>query len=356
MKQSKKIAVVCNYELHSNRIGGMDRFFIAYDEVCKKMGYHITWFFAGGEMFDFYNKLHLHICSGNLEADFLKFQKRQKYNIVITHFLELCTPFFKSIKSIGDPKIIAVDHNPRPLGGSPLKKRLKNKVKGRLYSRYIDQFIGVSQYTVDSILNDYGGFLKKKTLVVYNGIATDVYLKRENKNIGKFIVASHLRPSKGIQDLIRAVSQIPCSLRENLLIDIYGEGAMKEELIQLVKKFELENHISFKGSVSNLYELYKDYSYMLQPTYMECFSLSILESLAANVPVITTPVGGNEEIIQNRVNGYIFPAKDIKALAHILTEILVNKSGIESNVSCKIEKDFTLQRMVNNHVKLLECI
>ena len=32
---------------------------------------------------------------------------------------------------------------------------------------------------------------------------------------------------------------------------------------------------------------------------MECFSLSILESLAANIPVITTPVGGNLEVVTN---------------------------------------------------------
>ena len=52
---------------------------------------------------------------------------------------------------------------------------------------------------------------------------------------------------------------------------------------------------------------------MLQPTHMECFSLSILESFAANVPVITTNVGGNKEVIDEGENGYIFKAKILMA-------------------------------------------
>jgi glycosyltransferase involved in cell wall biosynthesis len=52
------------------------------------------------------------------------------------------------------------------------------------------------------------------------------------------------------------------------------------------------------GSTANLSELYCRYDYMF-PSHMECFSLSILESLSANVPVITTNVGGNEEVIIN---------------------------------------------------------
>ncbi|MCF4102130.1 glycosyltransferase family 4 protein [Gillisia sp. M10.2A] len=356
MKQNKNIAVICNYELHANRIGGMDRFFVAYDEICKKAGFTIVWFFSGGKKYDFYRALNLHIASGDLENYFIEFQKEYKFDVVITHFMELCTSFYKQIKTHGNPQLIAVDHNPRPIEGFTLKKQLKNKIKGFLYSRYVNQFIGVSQYTAESIITDFGHHLKRKTRVIYNGVETNVYLKRIAENSAKFIVASHLRPSKGIQDLIKAVAEIPPALRHDLQIDIYGEGPMKQELTQLVKCYKLEKNIIFKGSVSNLYELYKHYSYLLHPTYMECFSLSILESLASNVPVVTTPVGGNEEIIEDEVNGYIFPTKDIRALTQILSEILSKKRDIKKNVSLKIEKDFTLQIMVENHFKILECI
>jgi L-malate glycosyltransferase len=356
MKVNKNIAVLCKYDLNPFRIGGMDRFFVAYNKKCENAGLEVTWFFSGGEKFDFYNDLNLKISSGNLELDFLDYHKKMRFNLVITHFLELCTPFYKKIKSIGDTLVIAVDHNPRPIEGFSFEKRLKNRLKGLMYSKYIDQFIGVSQYTKDCILSDFGIHLKQKTRVVYNGIDTDIYIKRTEKNFGKFIVASHLRHSKGIHDLILAVSNLNTNVKESISIDIFGDGPLKGNLMEMVKENGLEKIIHFKGSSAKLPTLYQNYSYLLQPTYMECFSLSILESLASNVPVITTPVGGNEEIINNRVNGYIFPAKNTVVLSELLTDILSEEYGIKKDVSEKIEKEFTLQKMVENHFKVLECI
>ena len=355
MKLNKNIAVICNYSLNPNRIGGMDRFFVSYDEECKKLGYEISWFFAGGRKYDFYDNLEAHICSKDLYSEFLDIHRTNKYNIVITHFVELCTPFFKTIKTTNNPFIISVDHNPRPIEGFPIKKRVKNKLKGILYSKYIDLFIGVSQYTTNCILNDFGKHLQTKTKVVYNGIATDVYLKREAENFGKFIVASHLRTSKGIQDLIKAVSLVSSEAKNKILIDIYGEGPIEKELKDMVESLELDTVFTFKGSTPQLPNLYKNYSFLLQPTYMECFSLSILESLASNVPVVTTPVGGNEEVVINGVNGFIFPAKDIDKLSALLEEILNRSKKIQKNTFSEIEENFNLSRMVNEHIRLLPC-
>ncbi len=355
MKSDKTIAIICNYQLNPNRIGGMDRFFVAYDKSCKELGYKLTWFFSGGEKYLFYKGLDLHICEKELKSEFLEFHKMNIYTIVISHFIELCTPFFKTIKSIDSPFTIAVDHNPRPLGGVPFKKRIKNKIKGNLYSKYIDLFIGVSQYTSNCILSDFGKHLSPKTKVVYNGIETEVYLKREAGNFGKFVVASHLRTSKGIQDLIAAVSLLSSEAKNQTKIDVFGEGPMENELKALVRSLELENIFNFKGSSSDLPKLFKNYSFLLQPTYMECFSLSILESLASNVPVITTPVGGNEEVVINGVNGFIYPAKDVVKLSGLLEEILNRSREIEKNTFSEIEENFNLSRMVNEHIALLSC-
>ena len=86
---------------------------------------------------------------------------------------------------------------------------------------------------------------------------------------------------------------------------------------------------------------------------MECFSLSILESLAANVPVITTNVGGNEEAIINNVNGYIFKAKDVSALTTILAEIYLGIKKMDLNTRIDVEKRFSLAKMVKEHIGLL---
>jgi len=356
MTNPKKIAVVCNYALNPNRIGGMDRFYVAYDQKAKALGFEIDWYFLNYEPFDFYAGLTTFSANNkNVESFFLErvHQEHLKYDVLVTHFLALCTSFFKKVKETGIQKTIVVDHNPRPLEGFPLSKILKNKIKGVLYSKYIDQFIGVSEYTRKHILKDYGFFLDHKTNVIYNGIDTSVFVKRVNENINQFVVSSHLRPSKGIQDLIQAVAVLEENIKRQIHIDVYGEGPFAAELLEMTKANHLEGIIHFKGGSSHLNELLSHYCYLLQPTYMECFSLSILESLAANVPVITTPVGGNLEIIKNNTNGFIFEPKDHLALAAILKNIVLGNLKIENDVSLQIEKDFNLEKMVNEHIQLL---
>ncbi len=357
----KHIAIICEYILFPNRIGGMDRFFKAFDSELKKQGYIVTWFFKNVEPFDFYENLDIKSANNkNIEHYFLSYCTENKltFQIVITHFLQPISPFFKAVKQLMNPYIINVDHNPRPLDGFPLKKRIKNKVKGWLYGNYVDKLVGVSYYTKNCIINDFGITIKKKTTVVHNGIDISDYKKQQLNRLQmplKFIVVSHLRKSKGIQDLLEAIHSIDRAYYKYFEIDIFGDGEYKQHLISLQKKYNLEQIVHFKGNSPNLNKIFYQYHYLLQPTYMECFSLSILESLASNVPVITTTVGGNPEIIKNGINGYLFEPKDIIGLKTIIFDLITTKNTITDSVNLEIEKNYTLDIMVNNHLKLLEC-
>lgn len=356
MSLGKKIAVICNYKLLPERIGGMDYFFWAFDEACKKNNIEVHWFFPNVSSHGNYSQLKMFAPDTNTSLEAFALTKiDNSFTYVFTHFVELCTSFFCKLKKQTNAKIIAVDHNPRPLNGYPLNKRIKKRLKGWLYSKCIDQFIGVSQYTVNEILKDFGNALNDKTAVIYNGVVIEniqVQTKRK-ANHPRFLVASHLRESKGVQDLIGAVNLLSIEIKSELRIDVYGEGPYEKVLKDKVNELHLENIFNFKGSVSNLNEIYCQYDYMLQPTHMECFSLSILESLAANVPVITTPVGGNEEAITHKKNGYIFKTKDVIELKEVIEAVFLGKKQIKINTRTLIETSFSIDTMVNNYLKLI---
>lgn len=355
----KQIAVICNYKLLEDRVGGMDYFYWAFDKKCKDQNIEVHWFFPNTANHGAYHTFNI-IASKNetLEKCFLEFITTQKvyYSNVITHFIELCTPFYAQVKKFHKTNVIAVDHNPRPFVGYPLKKRLNKKIKGFLYSKYIDLFLGVSDYTSNAILKDFGGRLKSKTHTVYNGVLIDDIIPKVTTRLKlnpKFLVVSHLRYSKGIQDLIQAVSLLSVNLQSKIKIDVFGDGPYKNELMYLVKKQNLESAIIFRGSQSNLNQLYRNYDYLIQPTHMECFSLSILESLAANIPVVTTPVGGNLEIIANSYNGFIFETKNSKELSRLLTDLIIGEKEIKGNTRTLIENNFSIELMVKNHIKFI---
>ena len=358
MTENKKIAVLCNYELLPERVGGMDYFFWAFDKKCAANNIQVDWFFPNQSDHGEYVTLTI-FESGyqSVENHFLSFctTNATAYTHIITHFVELCTPFFYKIKQFSGAKIIAVDHNPRPLSGYPLKKRIEKRIKGVLFSRYIAVFVGVSDYTVKEIIHDFGSHLKKKTLTIYNGVVLENILQRMNRNTLHpiFLTASHLRESKGIQDLIAAVALLPTSIQKEIKIDLYGDGPYKSILVEKMKYYDVTHCFAFMSSISNLKALFSEYDYMLQPTHMECFSLSILESLAANVPVITTNVGGNEEVIVSGENGFIYKAKDVMALKNILEAVYLGHKRIETNTRTLIENRFSLARMVEYHLALV---
>lgn len=355
----KSIAVLCNYRLDPNRIGGMDYFFWEFDEEVKKLGYKIDWFFPNLEIHGGYKKLTIHASgSFSIENSFLGVvqKNRKQYDFIFCHFLELCTSFYKKLKKLLPyAQVIVIDHNPRPLNGYPFKKKIQKKIKGFLYGKYIDKFIAVSNYTLSEILKDFGTHLNSKIQVIYNGILTDnIQVKHErNHQNPKFLTACHLRYSKGIQDLIEAVNLLSNAIKKKLVIDIYGDGDYKEELKKLIQQLDLETNFIFKGNSPNLGTVFYQYDYLIQPTHMECFSLGILESLAANIPVITTPVGGNLEVIKENMNGFVFKTGDCLALKNIIENIVLGKLIIKQNTSLLIQKEFTMAKMVENYLQLI---
>ncbi|MHB1105143.1 MAG: glycosyltransferase family 4 protein [Lutibacter sp.] len=358
MTKPTKIAVLCNYELLPERVGGMDTFFWEFDKKCKEANIEVDWFFPNGATHGDYQLLTIkYNSSKSIESFFLESlaQPETNYTHIITHFLELCTPFFKQVKQLSKARVIAVDHNPRPLEGYPVAKRIKKRIKGLLFSCYIDLFVGVSAYTVKELLKDFGKHIQPKTQVIYNGIDIQEIATRTDRSKEKptFLTASHLRQSKGIQDLIQALALLPEAIKKELKIDIFGDGPYKMELQTLVQALKLEHCFNFKGSTAQLKSIYVNYDYMLQPTHMECFSLSILESLAANVPVITTNVGGNEEAITNNENGFIFEANNIQQLTNLLQEVYLGNKKITANTRKLIEDRFTINKMVSEYMQIV---
>ena len=357
------ILVVCDYKIYAERIGGMDRFFKLFDKKVKERNHKITWIFSDVNSFGFYNKMEVMSAKSQGVISFAdKYLAKHKgeFDLLITHFVTQYAPIFKTFKvNYQIPKIICVDHNPRPIKGFSLKKRIKKKLSGILYFKYIDKIIGVSQYTSNHSIKDFGAHTAKKTQTIYNGIDISIFKRKKelhiNNRIINFVVVSHLRESKGIQDLLKALKKLTAIEKNKLTVSIFGSGPYQAILKKMCSDYNLNKIVSFKGSSPEIHlNLYR-FDYMLQPTYMECFSLSILESLLSNVPVITTRVGGNAEVVVDKINGWLFDAKDVNTLTSILKNIISGKYKIENNIYTNIEENYSLELMVTNHLKLLEC-
>ena len=360
MGVNKKIAILCNYELLPERVGGMDYFFWQFDATCKQNNVEVNWFFPNRSEHGEYGNLTIFDSNNqSVESFFLDFcfQNNPSYTHVITHFVELCTPFFYKIKRFSNAKIIAVDHNPRPISGYSVKKKIEKRLKGILFSRYIDLFVGVSIYSKNEVIKEFGKQIKKKSIVIFNGLKIEKFKKKTNFDFtNKFIVASHLRKDKGIQDLIFAVNNLEEQYKKNLIIDVYGNGYYEEVLKFMVTNFSLSNIFNFKGSVSNLNEIYCDYDFLVHPSHGETYCFSVIESLVSGLPVITTKNQGNVlGLIEENRNGFLFEVGKNDELTLILKKIILQEYYVTdfSTNNEKIE-DLSLENMVENHFKTIQ--
>ena len=358
---NKKIAVICNYVLQPDRVGGMDHFYVAFDKVAKENGVEVDWFFPKVTMFPFYENLTLYNNEEiTIEDQFLSHLKlhQTKYDVVFTHFIQLCTSFYKQVKKLlPQSKLIAVDHNPRPVQGFSLKKQLKNKIKGIFYARYIDTFVAVSPYSETYLKKDFGTFISPKIHIIYNGIETNKYqfnIKKEEVN--KFIIACHLRKEKGIQDIISAVALLSEDKRQAMHIDVYGEGPYESVLKEQVLDKRLTQQFHFKGSVKHLHELYKEYNYLIHASHGETFCYTVVESLIGHTPVITTNEAGNVlNLVKENINGYLFNIGDINRLKNILSQLINNDINQPEFLEYRsqLSDTFSLEKMVDNYNKLV---
>ena len=356
---TKKIAVLCNYTLLPKRVGGMDYFFWMFDQQCKDNNVEIEWFFPNSASHGEYKNLTILASnSENVELFFTDYliRNKPKYDVVFTHFVEVCAPIFKTIKQKSNAKIIVVDHNPRPIEGYSFKKKVVKRIKGLLFSRYIDVFIGVSEYSKNQLIEEFGSQISKKSTVIFNGLSVEKFIKRSTHSFnGKFLVASHLRKDKGIQDLVVAVANLVKKQPYDFVIDVYGSGYYEDFLKTMVVEHKVEHYFNFMGNVTHLHELYQHYDYLIHPSHGETFCYSVVEALFCNLPVITTKNEGNVlRLIHDAKNGFLFDVQNVLQLECILKNILSNQIQLNNSLfsNPKLE-DLTLENMVAHYYQLI---
>ncbi len=183
--------------------------------------------------------------------------------------------------------------------------------------------------------------------LIPNAIDTAAFdFRREIKNteIVHLLFVGAVGKLKGEQDLLDALAV----LRERKLplkVSILGYGA--ENLRDRCHELKITPMIEFLGAVSLAARLdfYRKADIFVLPTYAEALPMSVIEAMAAGLPVISTRVGGIPELIDDQVEGLLFKAGDVETLAaHIANlaadENLRKKLGASGRRKAQSELDF----------------
>ncbi len=173
----------------------------------------------------------------------------------------------------------------------------------------------------------------RNVLVAMNGIHPNTIKQKTNLSIPleyfRIVCVSRLVIRHKGQDLIvEAVNKLRVQgrLPENIRIDFIGEGESWQTLHDLISEYQLQDIIQLCGARNReyVYEHLADYDLFIQPSRFEGFGLTVVEAMAAKLPVLVSRNEGPYEIIDNDHYGYSFEKENIDDLANKMLYIIDN--------------------------------
>ncbi|MDQ6724468.1 MAG: glycosyltransferase family 4 protein [Thermoproteota archaeon] len=148
-------------------------------------------------------------------------------------------------------------------------------------------------------LQEYFSFLKVKKYMAY-ALHTFVDVKifnadnllpaEKHDNIFKLVTVGALRKQKNHIYLLEAFKLLD---NTKFQLDIYGEGPLHKKLQQLIDKNRLNIHL--KGEVKNIEKIISQYDLFVMSSTFEGFSLSVLEAMAMQIPLLISDITSFKE-------------------------------------------------------------
>jgi glycosyltransferase involved in cell wall biosynthesis len=219
------------------------------------------------------------------------------------------------------PAVLLTEHGRQ----HPDPPRRSHFVANRLLLGRHDRLLAVGQ-RVRQALIDKEGFPSHRVEVIYNGIDTVAFADaercrgtvREELGIGEgeFVIlqVARLHALKDHATAIRAIGRVVNRLRDVRLI-LAGEGPQASEIGCLIDRLGLRAHVQLLGHCSEVKRVLAAADLALLSSVSEGIPLSLIEGMAAGLPVLATRVGGIPEVVEEGRTGMLVSAGDDEAMA-----------------------------------------
>jgi len=208
-------------------------------------------------------------------------------------------------------------------------------IQERLLDRWRHAVVAVSE----RVRRDYcetAGIDPGKVTVLYNGVDPkrfDAPPRDPERTLGPLgvpkgdrvvICVARLVPQKSHETLLAAASKV-LSRAPHTSFLLVGEGPRLDELREEAGRLGIASKVIFAGKRDDVPRLLRSSDVSALVSTREGFSIFILESLAAGLPVVATDVGGNSEAIEEGHSGFLLPPGDVEGIAQRLTRLMTDE-------------------------------
>lgn len=288
--------------------------------------------------------------------------RRDRIQIVHAHQY---TPFFYSalarLTTTDNFRIVFTEHGRHFPDVVSSKRRWANRI---LLGRQADEINACSQFSCRA-LADLDGFRRREPKVIRNGVE----VRRYSRTVGRLQACERLgldpdrryisaiarfHPVKDHETLVRGFAALANQRKDTDLL-LAGDGPLREQIEALSRELGCRPRVHFLGVVDDVRLVLEVSELFCLTSLSEAASLTILEAMASEVPVVATEVGGNPEMIESGTEGLLVPRRDSKRLAQALSALLedgerareMGRSGRQ-----KVENLYQLEDTVDAYAEL----
>lgn len=286
----------------------------------------------------------------------IRLLRREKPHVVHSHSWGTLCEGYLATRLARIPHFVHGEHGTMEL--RPRNIRVQRWVWNRA-----DRVLSVSSALADR-MSRHVGVASSRVQVIRNGADLDKFgtVPRSAARLSlgisddEFVVGTvgRLVPVKAHDTLLAALAHLK-SMRVRCVAVIAGDGPLRDELEARVDDLGLRPMVRFLGTRNDIDRVLAALDVFALTSLSEGLPNTVLEAMAAGLPVISTDVGGVRELVDHDRTGLLVPSQDARAIADALAMFAGDperrrRMGAEG--LRKARADFALRRMLHDYERL----
>jgi glycosyltransferase involved in cell wall biosynthesis len=171
-------------------------------------------------------------------------------------------------------------------------------------------------------------------------------------------VAAQLIPRKGHELLLRALPELVRRVA-SVHVLCFGRGPLRASLERLVTSLDLSRSVRFVGFRDDFAALLPGLDVLVHPAAREGLGLTVLEAMAAGVPVVATAVGGIVDAVRDGIEGLLVAEGDGLGLATAIERVAGDaalRRRLATAGRSRADGEFSIAHMADRYVELYRCV
>lgn len=190
---------------------------------------------------------------------------------------------------------------------------------------------------------------------IYNGVDVNFFASPtdiNNKDID-FLAVGRISTQKNYTLMLNAFKRV-CEKYRSANLTILGDGEKRTEIEEFCKTNNLLDNVHILGNVSNVREYMWRAKVLLMSSDYEGLPITVLEGMAASLPIISTKAGGVPDVVEDKINGRLIDIGDEESLVNAMLDSVRNNDLFDeySKNSKTLSLKYSIEHCAEEYMKL----